>query len=290
MGGFIAGHWRGYFDKIEPLTEEQANAILDSIERTKQPPVISAPTYTFRITDADYFNSDKAYDDDFECEELEDALLEFNQRLETNPNHISVKLSLEVKSNINGNDGVSLYPIVQWDAREEQLTIYKETATNPEVAMNEEITRSIRNLSERDSDFAYAEVFIKETEGEDRFTLMQTSQDYPDTDNMYAIWDNLYGVYYTDNDGNMSVFPSMEAAQTSLDYLNDHPLLIERGLYMIQVHNVSLIIKKTQILHEISIDFEKGKIHGLIGRNGSGKTMLMKCICGFINAHHKRMP
>ena len=27
---------------------------------------------------------------------------------------------------------------------------------------------------------------------------------------------------------------------------------------------------------------KKGKIHGLIGRNGSGKTMLMKCICGFI--------
>ena len=27
---------------------------------------------------------------------------------------------------------------------------------------------------------------------------------------------------------------------------------------------------------------KKGKIHGLIGRNGSGKTVLMKCICGFI--------
>ena len=230
LGGFIAGHWRGYFDKIEPLTEEQANAILDSIERAKQPPVVSAPTYTFRITDADYFNSDKAYDDDFECEEFEDALLEFNQRLDTIPNHISVKLSLEVKYSVNGNDEVSLYPIVQWDAREEQLTIYKETATNPDVAMNEELTRSIRNLSERDSDFAYAEVFIKETDSEDRFTLMQTSQDYPDTDNMYAIWDNLYGVYYTDNDGNMSVFPSMEAAQSSLDYLNDHPYPVDQAI------------------------------------------------------------
>ncbi|MCQ2418104.1 MAG: ATP-binding cassette domain-containing protein [Oscillospiraceae bacterium] len=32
----------------------------------------------------------------------------------------------------------------------------------------------------------------------------------------------------------------------------------------------------------VDIQFNKGKIHGLIGRNGSGKTMLMKCICGFV--------
>lgn len=51
---------------------------------------------------------------------------------------------------------------------------------------------------------------------------------------------------------------------------------------MIQVHDVDLVIKKTQILQEVSVSFEKGKIHGLIGRNGSGKTMLMKCICGFV--------
>lgn len=51
---------------------------------------------------------------------------------------------------------------------------------------------------------------------------------------------------------------------------------------MIQVHDVDLVIKKTQILKEVSASFEKGKIHGLIGRNGSGKTMLMKCICGFV--------
>ena len=36
------------------------------------------------------------------------------------------------------------------------------------------------------------------------------------------------------------------------------------------------------IRDSINIEFEKGKIHGFIGRNGSGKTMLMKCICGFI--------
>lgn len=51
---------------------------------------------------------------------------------------------------------------------------------------------------------------------------------------------------------------------------------------MIQVHNVDMIIKKTHILQGVSVSFEKGRIHGLIGRNGSGKTMLMKCICGFV--------
>lgn len=51
---------------------------------------------------------------------------------------------------------------------------------------------------------------------------------------------------------------------------------------MIKIKNVSLTIGKTEILKNINITFEKEKIHGLIGRNGSGKTMLMKCICGFI--------
>lgn len=51
---------------------------------------------------------------------------------------------------------------------------------------------------------------------------------------------------------------------------------------VIKVENLKLTIKKTEILKNINISFGSGKIHGLIGRNGSGKTMLMKCICGFI--------
>ena len=51
---------------------------------------------------------------------------------------------------------------------------------------------------------------------------------------------------------------------------------------MIEVKNVNLILQKNEILRDISVHFERGKIHGLIGRNGSGKTMLMKCICGFV--------
>ena len=51
---------------------------------------------------------------------------------------------------------------------------------------------------------------------------------------------------------------------------------------MIKIKNVSLTIKKTEILKSVCAEFDKGRIHGLIGRNGSGKTMLMKCICGFV--------
>lgn len=53
---------------------------------------------------------------------------------------------------------------------------------------------------------------------------------------------------------------------------------------MITVNDLSLTINKTEILKSVSATFETGKIHGLIGRNGSGKTMLMKCICGFVRA------
>lgn len=50
----------------------------------------------------------------------------------------------------------------------------------------------------------------------------------------------------------------------------------------IKVEGVCLTLQKTDILKDINITFDAGEIHGLIGRNGSGKTMLMKCICGFV--------
>lgn len=36
------------------------------------------------------------------------------------------------------------------------------------------------------------------------------------------------------------------------------------------------------VLQDVSLSLEQGNIHGIIGRNGSGKTVLMKCICGFL--------
>lgn len=51
---------------------------------------------------------------------------------------------------------------------------------------------------------------------------------------------------------------------------------------IIVVENVSKRFGDNLVLDDVSVNFEKGKIHGIIGRNGSGKTMLMKCICGFV--------
>ena len=51
---------------------------------------------------------------------------------------------------------------------------------------------------------------------------------------------------------------------------------------MIYVKDLSLKIKNETILSGINLYIEKGKITGLVGRNGCGKTMLMKCITGFV--------
>lgn len=50
----------------------------------------------------------------------------------------------------------------------------------------------------------------------------------------------------------------------------------------IEIKNLTKKFKEAVVLNDISVSFEKGKVHGLIGRNGSGKTMLMKCICGMV--------
>lgn len=50
----------------------------------------------------------------------------------------------------------------------------------------------------------------------------------------------------------------------------------------IKVENITKKFGETTVLDGISLTFDKNKIHGLIGRNGSGKTMLLKCICGFV--------
>lgn len=51
---------------------------------------------------------------------------------------------------------------------------------------------------------------------------------------------------------------------------------------IICVENVNKSYKGNQVLQNINISFETGKIHGIIGRNGSGKTVLIKTICGFV--------
>ena len=48
----------------------------------------------------------------------------------------------------------------------------------------------------------------------------------------------------------------------------------------IEIQNLTKSYGEQVVLKDVSVSFEKGNIHGLVGRNGSGKTVLMKCICG----------
>lgn len=49
---------------------------------------------------------------------------------------------------------------------------------------------------------------------------------------------------------------------------------------LIELRHVSKQWAGNQVLCDINESFEQGKVHGIIGRNGSGKTVLFKAICG----------
>lgn len=51
---------------------------------------------------------------------------------------------------------------------------------------------------------------------------------------------------------------------------------------MLAINNGQLIIKKRQILKDINVHFEEGKVYNLVGANGSGKTMLLKTLSGLV--------
>lgn len=50
----------------------------------------------------------------------------------------------------------------------------------------------------------------------------------------------------------------------------------------VEVEGLSKSFGKEDVLKNINVSFEAGKIHGIVGRNGSGKTVMMKCILGFL--------
>lgn len=52
---------------------------------------------------------------------------------------------------------------------------------------------------------------------------------------------------------------------------------------VIIVEDVTKAYKNNKVLNNVNVSFEKGKIHGIIGRNGSGKTVLIKTICGLVH-------
>jgi len=50
----------------------------------------------------------------------------------------------------------------------------------------------------------------------------------------------------------------------------------------IRIDHVTKILDNNKVLDDICLSMSHGKIYGLMGRNGSGKSMLLKAICGFI--------
>ena len=50
----------------------------------------------------------------------------------------------------------------------------------------------------------------------------------------------------------------------------------------IELKNITKTFKKNTVLDSINVRFESGKVYGLKGKNGCGKTMLMRVICGLI--------
>lgn len=51
---------------------------------------------------------------------------------------------------------------------------------------------------------------------------------------------------------------------------------------LIRLNNLTKSFGEELVLKGITHNFEKGKIHGIMGFNGSGKTVMFKCICGFL--------
>lgn len=55
------------------------------------------------------------------------------------------------------------------------------------------------------------------------------------------------------------------------------------GEIVISVAHIEKKFGTETVLNDVSLEVERGKIYGIIGRNGSGKTVLFKCICGLLN-------
>lgn len=55
------------------------------------------------------------------------------------------------------------------------------------------------------------------------------------------------------------------------------------GNSVIEVDHVSKSFKDAKVLKNVNLHCESGHIYGIVGHNGSGKTVLFKCICGFLD-------
>ncbi len=51
---------------------------------------------------------------------------------------------------------------------------------------------------------------------------------------------------------------------------------------MIRIDDIVCSYKKKVLLNHVSVELQTGQIHGMVGHNGSGKTMLLKCVSGYL--------
>ena len=52
----------------------------------------------------------------------------------------------------------------------------------------------------------------------------------------------------------------------------------------VEISHVTKRFGEDLVLKEVNLALDCGKVYGIVGNNGSGKTVLMKCICGFMPA------
>lgn len=57
---------------------------------------------------------------------------------------------------------------------------------------------------------------------------------------------------------------------------------MEQNGKTIKIMNAAKKFKENEVLKDVSLECKPGHIYGIIGYNGSGKTVLFKCICGFL--------
>lgn len=74
----------------------------------------------------------------------------------------------------------------------------------------------------------------------------------------------------------VSFQPSQRPIETIHFLKNEDPANAVQILHLIKEFGSETVLK------DINLSLRQGQIHGIIGRNGSGKTVLMKCICGFL--------
>ena len=58
----------------------------------------------------------------------------------------------------------------------------------------------------------------------------------------------------------------------------------------VEISHISKTLRGAKVLDDVSLTLEGGNIYGLMGENGSGKTMLMRTVCGLVRPDRGASP